>query len=259
MAQGTPAKAATEIFNAILRSELDELEKLGSLVWRARQLCNTQPADFSVRVALASALLQTGMREEALQQLDTAFGLRQISEPGIVGTLAHLYVCVANYDRSKALFRMLTADPAHLKLDVVTENAARFAVSAGDVEYLREIVELTIDTPQNIFPNVALQIIEASGLADHLPTHQKIITEIVGEHQAWIGAAPVDETGGPAMLAVWRYLMVDAAECRALARRVTEALCAYYVEKGLPPGMYRGRLDTILSTMPAMDRAATAA
>ena len=142
---------------------------------------------------------------------------------------------------------MLTADPAHLKLDAVTENAARFAVSAGDVGYLREIAELTSDTPQNIFPNVALEIVETSGLADHLSTHQKIITEIVGEHQVWIGAAPVDETDDPAMFAVWRYLMVDAAECRALTRRVTEALCAYYAGKGLPPGMYRGRLDRAMS------------
>ncbi len=256
MAQGTPAEAATEIFNAILRSELDEQEKLGSLVWRARQLCHTQPTDFSVRVALASALLQTGMREEALQQLDTAFGLRQISEPGIVGTLAHLYVCVANYDRSKALFRMLTADPAHLKLDVVTKNAARFAVSAGDVGYLREINDLTTDSSTHSFPKIVLQILEASGMVEHLSAHQKIVTKIVGKHQAWIGAAPIDETDG---FAVWRHLMVDAAECRALARRVTEALCAYYAEKGLPPGMYRGRLDTLLSTLPAMDSAAAAA
>ena len=259
MAQGTPAEAATEIFNAIVGSELDEQKKLGSLVWRARQLCHTQPADFSVRVALASALLKTGMREEALQQLDTAFGLRQISEPGIVGTLAHLYVCVANYDRSKALFRMLTMDPGHLKLDVVTENAARFAVSAGDVGYLREINDLTTDSSTHSFPKIVLQILEASGMVEHLSAHQKIVTKIVGEHQAWIGAAPIDEMDGPATFAVWRHLMVDAAECRALARRVTEALCAYYAEKGLPPGIYRGRLDTVLSVMPAMDIAATAA
>lgn len=259
MAQGTPAEAATEIFNAIAVSELDEQKKLGSLVWRARQLCHTRSADFSVRVALASALLQTGMREEALQQLDTAFGLLQINETVIACNLAHLYLCVANYDRSQALFRMLTADPANLTLDLVTGNATRFAVSAGDVGYLREINDLTTDSLNHSFPKEVLQILEASEMVEHLSAHQKIVTEIVGEHQAWVGAAPIDEPDGPAAFAVWRHLMVDAAGCRALARRVTGALCAYYAEKGLPPGMYRGRLDTILLTLPAMDKAATAA
>lgn len=255
----TPAKESAELFNEILTSELDEQEKLASLVWRARKLCRAAPSDFATRVAMASVLLQTGGRAEALQELDAAYGLRQIDELAAWQNLAHLFTCVLDYERAGDLIRATTKQTGISKNQGVAGNAVRFAVCSGDIAFLRELAAKLEGSEEFFSPRDVLQSLDEGGLAEHLAAHQRIVTDILDGMQSWIGAAPVVDNGGLVMIEVGRYLQYGKASRVALRGRITDALGAYYKDQGLAPGHYMTRLHTTLIEMPKPTGAAIAA
>lgn len=250
MAGPTPAEESVELYNEIVGSELDEQEKLAALSWRARALCRNAPSNFSARVSLASALLQTGQRAEALTELETAYGLRQIDELPPWQHLAHLFTCVLNYERATALFMAMTNQEGIRQIESVIGNAVRFAVCSGDISYLRELATVSRNSDDAMTASFALHVLEEGGLAEHIATHQRIVSDVLDGIQSWIGAAPIDEAGSPAMIEVQRFLQHGTSDRRTLRRRITGALGAYYIDQGMAPGHYMTRLHTTLIEMP---------
>ena len=202
---------------------------------------------------MASTLLQTGQRTEALQELETAFGLRQLDDIPAWDFLAHLFTCVLDYERAKTLFAAMTENPDIRKMETVMGNAVRFAVCSGDISYLHELSEieqLTDGSVDAMTAGQALNVLDESGMIKHVAAHQRIVSEVLEGVQSWIGAAPIGESSGSVIIEVERYLQFGVADRQVLRRQITDALGVYYVDQGLAPGHYMTHLHTTLIDMP---------
>ena len=252
----TPAEESVQLYNdVVVETQLDEQDKLASFIWRTRQLCRAAPSDFAARVVMASVLLRIGQRDEALENLDTAYGLRQIDKLAAWEHLAFLFTSVLDYERAGELIRSTTSNKEIRYQGGMIGNAARFAICSGDITYLRELAEISdadnLDADdESELPGQLLRLLDEGDLAPHLGAHQQIITDLLSGVQSWTGVNTVDEDDGSEMIVVLRYVQHGKADRFALRRSVTDALNAYYQNQGLAPGRHIGILHTSLINMP---------
>ena len=75
-----PELAATRLFNEIANLSLDEVDRAKTLYFDIRRLRQQQPADFTVSVSMAVAALKVGRRDEAVDELVRAYGLKHITQ-----------------------------------------------------------------------------------------------------------------------------------------------------------------------------------
>lgn len=248
-----PAEESVVLLNELIDLNSDDHDALVRLCWRAKALLKALPADFAVRTIMASTLLQTGNRAEALEEMEAAYNLRSIDHIPVMSHLAHLHASVGDHTRCGKLFRQMTSQEGVRMDPIVNGNAGRFAVCAGDVAYLTELSELQSKEDYG-YSQDALKILNENGLIDHLENHQKIVMDIIGDRQIWVGSVLVAEEGSP-MIAIFRRIEGSAHDRQEMNRQMTRALCGYYQGQGLPPGEYRTGLVTMLSITHEMAKA----
>ena len=141
MSAPEPEALAAALFSEIGQLDLDETDRARTIYLELRRLRQQQPASFGTSVALIMATLRVGRREEALNEIGRAYGLKTTADIISWGALADLSIFVGQLDRGAELYERLRSVPGALAIPQVSQNAASSAVVRGDIEYLRSIAD----------------------------------------------------------------------------------------------------------------------
>lgn len=239
MATPAPAEKSLELYNDLLAIPVNERpEDAEKLLWQLRALCKSTPGNFPALVALIQGALMTGQRDEAAENLERAWGLRQGQEPQVVFTFAGHLVDIGQYGRAKTVLCELLAQPAirsnakHLNL------AYQCAVPSGDVEWWREIMEISRDLGDTVDYEVWDRTVKDFDLSKYLPNHFEIVHGFVAAQQC---AVIVHQYIGPTdhfCFDVLYYLPLDRKDRVELNFQIDQALCDHYEKLELEPAWY---------------------
>lgn len=257
MPTAVPAEEAVQLHNRLVElSTMDNFEAEARQVqWRLQQLVRKSPSDQKAAVALIMACLLAGDREEAARQADRVwiarFKLGQQVLVRFLGELSNLGM----YDRVKSIYQETLSD-TELRSPLFLETLAIAAVASGDISWLRELTGLCRSNGENVGAPF-VEAIEKSGLEAHFAAHQSIVSAIMRDHQCgvWVGiSVDPDEPDDFANLFTYFFVPKTRDFRRGLEKSVSRALEAYYVSKGLPPGVYIGHFHATVLSVPAFGR-----
>lgn len=249
MPSPAPQEEAGSLFNDLVRADIDSPEVVARVLLRARALIRILPANFGIRTVLANAYLLSGERGLAENCLDGAFHTRSPEYHGMMLQLARVCLALGDIQKARTIFEELIKHEDHVLSNATLGNAARFAVCVGDPDFLLYINSLKTRNGTNTnYLKAATDAFQREGFLEHLHAHQKIILDIVGKSQLWIGSEFFNEDGMTA-IAVLRYISHETNR-RQLQRSVSDALFDYYKSRGLPPGFSRRCLVSMFVTLP---------
>lgn len=249
MPSPAPQQEAVEVFNQLAHAEADDQARASHALARALVLMKVMPGNFLLRTTLAGAYLLLGNREKAEHSIDGAFNTRTSDHPGTMCLLARVCLALGHAKYARTIFDELIESESYCLTSLTIGNASRFAVCVGDWDFLQYLNTLDIRTGADAhYAREALARLKRDDFFQHLAIHQKIIIDIVGDFQMWIGSDFHPEQDLPGV-SVQRYLSPEVNRHK-IQRKVSDALFAYYENKGLAPGYYRLFLTTQFLTMP---------
>src|SRR5258706_7926393 len=111
MSEGIPARKADELFNRLTAVQFEDVEIARRLALELRQLNRQKPGDFTTKTALAEALLLSGQRDEAVEQMVGAFHLRRRNAYAEVDRLAMLFSFIGDRQRAVQLIEEIAFQP----------------------------------------------------------------------------------------------------------------------------------------------------
>jgi|TARA_Y100000294_G_scaffold14775_2_gene13233 hypothetical protein len=215
---------------------LNPLDQVGlqRVLFDVRELNERKRGDTDILLALVRVLCLMGRRGQAEEKLAGIENLRGNMDVGNLNYLATVYAWLGEYEKSWEVFESFVFDKASALLD----NVARTAVLMGDLERLDKVVgasEKTIGAgTEAIIASAFREVIDSTGAAEFLQTHQTCVHEMIQRHQCY--ANPVIVTDGDELFVTVRYyLNIGAEERRELDRKVFDASEEAAVEAGFDP------------------------
>jgi hypothetical protein len=224
-----PTNLATKLFNEIAQLPLEEVDRARTLYLDLRRLRQSQPSSFLVSVASVIAALKAGRREEAVQELGRAYGIKDPSEIVGWGALADLSAIVGQFDRSAELYARLRSIPGALAIPQISQNAANSALISGSIDNLRYLADE--DFKLNKATSNAVQylgIIERAGIVKNFSDHQKIVSSVLREARTWAGPEIRYEDRDEPTLVIYHWVLGNRAARNSLQLQMINALRAHY-------------------------------
>jgi hypothetical protein len=224
-----PESSATNLFNEIGSLELEDVERARTLYLNIRRLRQSRPSSFILSVASVIAALKVGRRDEAIEELGRAYGLRDASEIVGWGALADLNAIVGQLDRSAELYTRLCAFPGALAIPQIVHNAANSALISGSIENLRFLADedAKLNRPASNASRY-LFIIERSGISESFNDHQKIVSSVLRETRTWAEPQIRHEDRDEPTLVIYHWILGDRAARNRLQVQMIDALRAHY-------------------------------
>jgi hypothetical protein len=102
-----PESLAVNLFNEIGSLDLEDVDRARTVYLALRRLREQQPASFMASVALVMASLKVGRRDEAINEIGRAYGLKNAADIMGWSALADMSVFVAQLDRAAELYCMV--------------------------------------------------------------------------------------------------------------------------------------------------------
>ena len=102
-----PESLAVNLFNEIGSLDLEDVDRARTVYLALRRLREQQPASFMASVALVMASLKVGRRDEAINEIGRAYGLKNATDIMGWSALADMSVFVAQLDRAAELYCMV--------------------------------------------------------------------------------------------------------------------------------------------------------
>lgn len=229
MSAPDPKALAAALFNQIGQLEIDEIDRARTLYLDIRRLRTHQASSFLVSVAYIVAALKVGRRDEAIEGISRAYGIKDSSEIVGWGALADLCAIVGQLDRSAELYGRLRTVPGAFAVPQILENAANSALISGSIESLRLLDEenVRIDRPESNATKY-LKIIDQSGLSATFNDHQKIVSSILRDLQTWAGPEIRYEDREEPTLVVYHWVLGGRVARNRLQVEMINALRAHY-------------------------------
>ncbi len=240
MSVPAPELLANHLFNQIGNLPIDEIDQARTLYFEIRRLREKQPADFTTAVALVVASLKVGRRDEAVEELSRAYGLKSLHEIVMWGALADLNIFIGRLDRGAELYGALRRIPGAFAVPQVSRNAANAALTLGDVDFLAFVTEEAkkVSLAEGI-AGFYLSIIEHYRVAKTFAEHQRIVSSVLKDSRVWMmPEISVAYQDAPSII-ISHWCLVDRKECSKLQDAIIDALRAYYqsVEVSLAPAL----------------------
>ncbi|MBI1207052.1 MAG: hypothetical protein GC191_07150 [Azospirillum sp.] len=229
-----------QIFNQICGERagvtVPDWTRLRQLEWRLMRMVRQQPENFVVRTSLAAAQVMLGQREQAQQNLEIAYGLRERHLVPVQCALCLTFAVIGNFEKAMVLVRELIVNPELLCIHPVVNICSHVAFLAGDAGLLIEMSDLARNTGQI---NVAGLILAGLGndLVPHLSAHQQIVQSILQPHPCSVDVGFIDDGYEPPLISThWPVSCLSAQHRRDLEWRLADALYDYYANTPISPG-----------------------
>lgn len=229
LAAPEPQSLAVSLFNEIGTLALEEIERARTLYLDIRRLRQHQPSSFFVSVACVVAALRVGRREEAIEELGRAYGIKNTSEIVGWGALADLSAIVGQLDRSAELYGRLRVIPGALAIPQIAQNAANSALISGNIESLRYLSDegIRLNSPISNATQY-LSIVDRAGISKHFDDHQKIVSAVLRDTRTWAGPEIRYEDRDEPTLVIYHWVLGDRATRTRLQLEMIDALRAHY-------------------------------
>ncbi len=253
MAMTTPqaARADDALFNKIADLAHDDVAGHSALVFPLRKELHKDKNNPVLRAALAKALLLTGRRAEALEQLGSFMGLQGLAEIPEISLAANMFLFAGEWERC-AQFRHRLAPLAAVS-PTYFANALFGAFITGDAAAFESL--LAEHTPR--YPDAirdegqVLGNLKAAGLWRHLPGHFATIRRVLDGHQCVVLREETlpNYLDGMETHFTDHYLNLSVDEVVTLSRTLSDALCDFYQSVGMEPGCWVGVLQPVLHSI----------
>lgn len=245
-----PQKADLDLFNKLRDVDTRDPEGYARHFWEAQKLVRQVPHSAVARVAMAEILLGCGHRRAGLKELATAEGLSRGEQPPVRHSLAMLFGWTGQADKAVQVYKELLADSGTRLLPGFAQNALRVALLDGDVEFARNISDLALQDGTEPSEEMVefVRSSENEELFEVFHQHQKVVRDILSEYltQTWVGPS-VEE--GQQSVSFEYAIICPRSERRRLQRKIFESLTDLYRALNKEPGLYIGKLVTVLSPM----------
>lgn len=249
MATPTPAEESIELFNTLLCTAPSDQDAVQRILWRGRQLERKRPNDFRIRVLLATACALGEDPRGALAAIERIGELwvGQDTEPLI--SYLSILMGLWELERATQVAKSLLATPALNGNHVVLGLAVECAIGIGNGDWLAELSDLKKKRPGSREAADALDVVEQSGLREHLSRHQELVRKHVAGTACLTAHAVFGVEDDAPFIATNVFAAADRATCRRIERDISESLATYYESQGLPPGVYIPYFTTIVSPL----------
>lgn len=251
MTSGTPLRAASEIFNLLSGMTPDEPGAVEQCVIRLTRPCRTMPGDFLIRVALAESLLLCGDRDSALEQIDIAFQIRDSSDFAAISRLHVILFNTGQEKRAREIVEQTYFDQGRRAIAGAMDNVALFALWSGDIELLERAAEAAEDASQDsTFPRSYLEAIHATGIRDWIGEHQRVVVDMVRNHQTWVTVTMDCTDGTLPFMTIQHDVALNREDRMELDRSLHDALWDLYGNRGVTPSVIAPYFHNVLRSAP---------
>ncbi len=233
MSAPEPESLAVALFNEIGQLDLDQVDRARTVYLDLRRLRQQRPADFSISAALIMAALKVGRRDEALDEIGRAYGIKTTADIISWGALADMSVFVCQLDRGAELYGRLRAIPGAFAIPQISQNGANSAMIRGDIDFLRYVVTEDKKVNKEI-SNAAnfLAIIDHFGIAETFNEHQRIVSSVLRDSRTWVAPEIRYEDRDEATIVIYHWVLGDRARRARLQVDMLDALRAHYQSIG---------------------------
>jgi len=228
MSGAQPDSVAVRIFNEIGQTDLYDVERTKNAFATLVRLRKQMPGNFGVAVAFSIGALKLGRRLEAIDALNHAYGLKQISDLMPWCALADLSVIVGEFERGQQLYRALIEVPGALAVPQILINGSNSALLSGDIELLVRLDRAARGTGGKNQAGTYLDLLRGSHLEDVIGDHQQIVNAVLKDFRTWMmPEISLDDSGDPTLV-IRNYVAANRAERIRLDGVIFDTLCAHY-------------------------------
>jgi hypothetical protein len=254
MAAATPAQASIGLYNKLVTLSFEnDQEGIQQIKWRLQGEVRKHPEDAVAAVALVEACRMGGHQGEAVEEAKRVWGRHMSLAPQILENYLGQLVDLGLYGHAWEVFEYLLGDERFQPGPTVFVVAACAAVAAGDLAWLERIGVTGADAGSAA---LYLKVIDYSGLADHFAACRGIVNEIMIPLQCGVAVSAIHDPAEPdAIPGLFNYYFVpaDRDRRRECERRIHQALEDYFIAEGLPPAVYLGYFDFMVTEVPFPD------
>ena len=254
MAVAGPAPTPIRLYNKLVTLSFEnDQEEIQQIKWRLQGEVRKHPDDPVAAVALVEACRMGGQQAEAVEEAKRVWGRHTSLAPQILENYLGQLVDLGLYGHAWEVFEYLLGDERFQPGATVFVAAACAAVAAGDLAWLERISATGADGSSAAF---YLKVIEYSGLADHFAACRGLVNEIMLPLQCAVAVSAIHDPAEPdAIPGLFTYYFVpaDRGERRRCERRIHQALETYFTAEGLPPAVYLGYFDFMVTEVPFPD------
>lgn len=188
-----PIEKANEYFNQLAILEFDDTKEAFAIAQELSLLVRKTQGDFTARVAYAQALLQSGQRDTAVEQLDTAYGLRDRFDRAPMERLAGLMMFVSDL-RAIEVMKQIAFNRDMIDTTAAS-NHSQIAAWSMDVALLQELYDLhkSMDVPSTA--SIFMDVIKHTGNLDELRIHQRALIDLLKPYQVGLCFSVVNDDG----------------------------------------------------------------
>lgn len=222
-----PEKRSDDTFNRMADVWLGDMELAARVRFDLETLARQNKLDFTGKVAYAEALLILGERDEAIRQINAAYGVRDHTEIAAFDRLMHLHRDVAMRARAIELCRELIGIPGVAAMETIFQNCRMLALWTGDLGLLGEMTDRETRSGLPSLTCEALSLLNGLGILDHVAEHQRIVADIVRDSQMHCQVYAVFDDDGQASLFQEIYIDGTKATRRGIRDDIRAAIARY--------------------------------